>query len=269
MSAYYVRTKAGEKGPFSAEQLFRFVDEGKIPVTLQVIDAESGEWVVVEDLYAPSEPELEDVFDDEVFDVEDDFEEPVPEPARPARTSRIRGRRTSGFRRRRLASRRDDDSGYEEDRRPFCRSSTNVVPWVVGGVAGLVALVGGIILWPQLFGDPLLGTWVLDTRFTPGLVRAFQPAEAGESAFAREAYNDFVRKVHLTIRERTISLRFDLPTLPNLANTPYTRRRYAAGKFDLTLQQQYKTPETLSVQLKMGRLYLLDNEGKEIVFRKK
>lgn len=277
MSAYYIRTRVGEKGPFSAEQLFRLVDEGRIPVTLQVIDAESGEWVVVESLYPPAGDELDDVLEDEVFEDEDAFESDVPAPVRPVsrvrasrgwrRRSRARGVR--GFRRRRLSSRRESDYDQEDSRRPLRRGSTDVVPWVVGGVAGLVALVGAVLLWPKLFGDPLLGTWVLDTHRNQGLLRAFESAETADSALARQAYEDFLRRAELTIGERTISLRYDLPGLPNLANAAYRRRRYADGKYDLAITQRYDGPETLEAELRLGILYLRDRDGKPVAFTKK
>ena len=59
MSGYLVPTKSGQKGPFTIEQIQQLVDQGKIPRTFNVIEADSGFAVEVADLL----PEPEEVIE--------------------------------------------------------------------------------------------------------------------------------------------------------------------------------------------------------------
>lgn len=47
---YFIKTKAGQRGPFTPEQLLVFVETGKIPLELEVYQEETGLAFNVSDL---------------------------------------------------------------------------------------------------------------------------------------------------------------------------------------------------------------------------
>lgn len=50
---YIVRTSRGDQGPFTPDQLARFVDQGKIEISRDVYESESGLCVSLEDVLRP------------------------------------------------------------------------------------------------------------------------------------------------------------------------------------------------------------------------
>ena len=58
---YFIKTKSGTKGPFSIQQLRSFLDAGKIPGSLNVLDGETRRWVPVSAVLSGAEDASEDI----------------------------------------------------------------------------------------------------------------------------------------------------------------------------------------------------------------
>ena len=106
MNEFLIRTQKGDQGPFSIEQLERFVAAGKIPRSLSVIEPESGLAVPLDSLLAaaadvaPVEVEAPAEFEPPTVHPEGAYAaEPEPEPEPHDAPRRAPVRRSPGERR--------------------------------------------------------------------------------------------------------------------------------------------------------------------------
>lgn len=171
MAQYTIQTSKGPQGPFSVEQLQKFVDQGKIPAEFKVTDAETGEKIPVNQVLPEPEIDLDGLLDDFVIPA---APTPPPIPSRPAmepdpgpptgpapRRAPVRGgRRTASAAPRggRATSRRTGGRGYSGATPQFKtrRPKTLLV---------VVLVLGGLGLYSYLHhlrtGDTgIEGTWV-------------------------------------------------------------------------------------------------------------
>lgn len=211
MEQYVIRTKSGEKGPFSADQIQSFVDAGKIPGRTPVYDSETGEAVLAEQLCWYEEEtsevaeevyeevgeydeydEAADEYDQEEYEEDYEAEEPEPGPRRavrpstkrqaPKRGSSSAGRRgapTRGAGRRGTLPKR----GVPADGAlPFRRKKSNL-PAIIMIVIMVAAVGGGLYYFgPEIWGQKLEGTWVLDVDRTMEEFEARESEAGGDEA---------------------------------------------------------------------------------------
>ncbi len=150
---YVIRTAAGDKGPFSRDQIAAFVEAGKLPSTAKIMDMEAKRPVTAAEAIGVdmvADPEADDDFPMSRADQDADTPEApgVRAVPRTERSSR-NGRGTPPSRSSRRASRTDTggergargERGTQRGRRPRKRGYGI---WIVLGVAVIAAIAIGV-----------------------------------------------------------------------------------------------------------------------------
>ncbi len=180
-----IRTQSGEKGPFDADQIRRFVDAGKVPRSHTVYSADSGLAIPVEDVIgadAEVEEPVDDDFDLYEEDTHDDdpgYAQPnvptsAPQRAAPQRgasqqraTGAARGRTpTRGSRRGPSPSR----GGSVSAGTGFYRAKKSPLPMlvIVLVIVGLCGAAGWV--WYSQRDSGVVGVWLVDVEATKSVL---------------------------------------------------------------------------------------------------
>lgn len=177
-ASYMVKTRDGDKGPFSRKQICKLVVKGQLPETVKVRDVESNKPVLVADIV--SGKAYENIFEDEALGVASDLIEEAYDSGimrapgrqevesqsarsrlddREDRSSGSSHRRTQSHRRRSGSSRlfeSEVSEGVQRGIRSKRRQQNKQMLLIAGVIVGLCAVAGVVVM--LLPGPPLIGS---------------------------------------------------------------------------------------------------------------
>lgn len=292
--AYMIRTKSGERGPFSTDQLQELYDRGKIPQSLDVIETNSGLAVPLSDLLAADEEAgLDDWTDDDLVEAspttEDEWrdngeERPTRSTAPRRGSTRQAPARSPGGGR---APARSSTSGGRTPRRTSrgrysagasFQSKKSPVPAIIMIVI-LVGLVGGSVWYLGYYDkevenlSDLYGTWVSDIDTTELEKQvAKEDLWAGKSkeeiesmakltaSFAAGIYS----QMRLELSADTLAIVFGSGENKRRVAGPYTSKKTAEGTFELRPEG---TADPLTIRGQGDSLYIVDTSLENVEAR--
>ena len=269
MSRYLIRTRSGERGPFTEDQIVHLAMQRKIPLHLNVIDAESGTRVSVEQVLR-RRAEFEELDAEEA-----PLAKPLGSPRFRRHGSGSAGKLQRSIGKRGRSSRSGGPLGERRSagravgaRRPRARRKS---PFLVLGAAGAAVAVLAMVLylaWPMLFGG-VEGTWVVDTEMAFDIISKGIPGlnQAG-------AKGDFVRNTTKTLMAESLK-DFGLIIDKNSARfhgsfmgapmdevpTSFKRRDLGRNQYEFTGTIPPGKQVTFMATLRQNRLWMKDTDG--------
>ena len=272
MSEYMVRTQSGEKGPFTLDQLEKFVAAGKLPVTINVFEVESGLALPLADLVTPIETAPPPV--DEV---------PAPAQSAPARRApsrsapsrsapSSRGRRATGGAAR---TARGSAPGARRSSAGGARKSSRYTPQkkTSGATIGIITVIvllagggGGYFWW--INNASLIGNWVIDEdAMRPRMIKEAKRESPGQNEAVLGAGVDLglalIANMSLEFTKSDCTFRFG-----DMADTgTYKVLSKSKGVYRLQITGPAGEETTQTVTILKRKLHMQE-DGRTIIFRR-